>query len=78
MLTEPDVPQLLKTEAEKRALLAVILLGAPGVGKGTQSKRLVDALGVIHVSSGDLLREHVPQRKVQGGATISFLDDLLE
>lgn len=36
--------------------MVVILLGAPGVGKGTQAVRLADATDAAHVSTGDLLR----------------------
>ncbi len=37
----------------------VLMLGPPGSGKGTQGERLARALGVDHISSGDLLREAV-------------------
>jgi adenylate kinase len=37
----------------------LVLLGAPGSGKGTQGESLADRLGVVHVASGELLRAHV-------------------
>ncbi len=37
----------------------VVLLGAPGAGKGTQAKALTSALGLVHVSSGDLFRQNL-------------------
>ena len=39
--------------------MRLVLLGAPGSGKGTQATRLKDALDVPHISTGDLLRAAV-------------------
>lgn len=41
--------------------MRLILLGAPGAGKGTQGVRLADHYRVAHVSSGDILRQHVAE-----------------
>lgn len=37
----------------------IVLLGAPGSGKGTQAERLSEGFGLTHVSSGDLFRDHL-------------------
>jgi adenylate kinase len=44
----------------------LILFGAPGVGKGTQAKKLVEKYGWIHLSTGDLLREEIRQKTPLG------------
>jgi adenylate kinase len=41
------------------ARLALILFGSPGSGKGTQSKFLVQRLGIPQISTGDMLRDHI-------------------
>jgi adenylate kinase len=44
----------------------LILIGPPGCGKGTQSQRLVDALGIPHLSTGEMLREAIRQQTPLG------------
>ena len=39
----------------------LIIFGAPGSGKGTQSERLVERYGLHHISTGELLRSHIAQ-----------------
>jgi adenylate kinase len=47
------------TAATRATRQALILFGSPGSGKGTQSKFLVERLGIPQISTGDMLREHI-------------------
>lgn len=74
-------------------MLNLVLFGAPGSGKGTQSAKLIDEYGLYHISTGELLRDHI-NRNTELGKTanqyiskgqlipdelmISILDDVLE
>lgn len=40
-------------------MLNIVLFGAPGSGKGTQSAKLIDRYGLYHISTGELLRDHI-------------------
>lgn len=42
------------------------VLGGPGSGKGTQSAKLVEEFGVVHMSAGDLLRAHMKSGSPEG------------
>ena len=52
----------------------LILLGAPGSGKGTQAKRLVDHNSYTHVSTGDLLRSEIKKGSDLGNKVQSIMD----
>lgn len=42
-------------------MLNLVLFGPPGAGKGTQSQKLIEKYGLIHLSTGDLLRSEIAQ-----------------
>lgn len=52
----------------------IVLLGPPGVGKGTQAKILAEKTGLAHVSSGDLFRENLKNQTELGKLAKSFMD----
>jgi adenylate kinase len=52
----------------------MVLLGAPGSGKGTQAKRLCQELGLTLISTGDLLREAVRNNTPLGKQAKGFMD----
>lgn len=54
--------------------MRIVLLGAPGSGKGTQSQRLVQRFGIPQISTGDLLRSAVARGTPLGLAAKSTMD----
>lgn len=52
----------------------IVLLGPPGVGKGTQAEILADKTGLPHVSSGDLFRENIKNNTELGKRAKSYMD----
>ncbi len=53
----------------------IVLLGAPGAGKGTQAQKLVEEFGVAHISTGDLLRAAVKAGTKLGVKAKSYMDN---
>ena len=54
--------------------MRVVLLGAPGAGKGTQCMRIVDRYGLKHLSSGDILRQERAVGSELGKKAQSYMD----
>ena len=53
----------------------LILFGPPGSGKGTQSEKLVDKYGLLHLSTGNLLREEIANKTPLGIEAKKFIDN---
>jgi adenylate kinase len=54
--------------------MRLLLIGAPGSGKGTQAVRIAERLGITHISSGDLLRQHVRDQTQIGLTLKEYVD----
>tara|TARA_B100001250_G_scaffold391625_1_gene392698 strand:+ start:113 stop:682 length:570 start_codon:yes stop_codon:yes gene_type:complete len=52
----------------------LIFLGPPGVGKGTQARRVCEHYGIIHLSTGDILRSEIKDSSKVGKVAKSYID----
>jgi len=55
-------------------MLNIVLFGPPGAGKGTQSERLIEKYGLVHLSTGDLFRYHLKHETELGKLAKSYMD----
>lgn len=51
----------------------VVIFGAPGSGKGTQSENLIDEYGLYHISTGEVLRDHIARETELGKIAQSYI-----
>ena len=56
-------------------MLNIVIFGAPGSGKGTQSEKIIEEYGVEHISTGDVLREEIKKRTELGKLAASYIDE---
>jgi adenylate kinase len=61
-------------DERSRGHVRLLLIGAPGSGKGTQAVRLAERFGIVHISSGDLLRQHVRDGTSLGLTVKQYVD----
>src|SRR3989442_13101847 len=54
--------------------MRLVFLGPPGAGKGTQAKFLCDYFGIVHVSTGDMIRERIAQDTPTGQQAKLYYD----
>ena len=54
--------------------MRLIFIGPPGVGKGTQAKLVKEYLGIVHLSTGDILRGEISQVSPLGIKAKSYID----
>ena len=52
----------------------LIIMGPIGVGKGTQAKLICEQLGIVHISTGDIMRKHIKEQTPIGVKIKSILD----
>ena len=56
-------------------MLNIVIFGAPGSGKGTQSDKIIEEYGVDHISTGDVLREEIKKGTELGKLAVSYIDE---
>ena len=54
-------------------MLNLVIFGAPGSGKGTQSAKLIDEYGLYHISTGEVLRDHIAHGSELGKIANDFI-----
>jgi adenylate kinase len=55
-------------------MLNIVLFGPPGAGKGTQSERLIEKFGLVHLSTGDIFRYNIKEQTELGVLAKSYID----
>lgn len=55
--------------------MKIIMLGAPGAGKGTQAKQIADKYGIPHISTGDIFRTNIKEGTELGKKAKSYMDE---
>ncbi len=55
-------------------MLNIVLFGPPGAGKGTQSAKLIEKYGLVHLSTGDIFRANIKESTEMGNLAKSYMD----
>lgn len=66
--------QIREQKKQNTSMLNIVLFGPPGAGKGTQSERLIEQYGLIHLSTGDIFRANIKGATELGVLAKTFID----
>jgi adenylate kinase len=59
----------------RRKIMKIIMLGAPGAGKGTQAKKIAEKYGIPHISTGDIFRANIKNGTELGKKAKTYMDE---
>lgn len=57
-----------------KSSLKIVMVGAPGSGKGTQASRMTKELNIPHISTGEIFREYIANKHPLGNKIKEFID----
>jgi adenylate kinase len=66
--------QIREQKKQRNSMLNIVLFGPPGAGKGTQSERLIEQYGLIHLSTGDIFRANIKEETELGVLAKTYID----
>jgi adenylate kinase len=69
-----EIYQVRESKKKENSMLNIVLFGPPGAGKGTQSERIIDKYGLVHLSTGDIFRANIKGETELGMLAKSFMD----
>lgn len=69
-----DCYENLRCVYKKEKSMKIIMLGAPGAGKGTQAKRIAEKYNVPHISTGDIFRENIKNGTELGNKAKAYME----
>mmetsp|Transcript_3054 Transcript_3054/g.6788 ORF Transcript_3054/g.6788 Transcript_3054/m.6788 type:complete len:213 (-) Transcript_3054:5308-5946(-) len=67
-------PFTLRSKKAQRKMPNIVLLGPPGAGKGTQSKKLISKYQLVPIAPGDLLREQIHKKTTLGHQVAAYIN----
>lgn len=74
MLYKENVKKEQKSITEREKRMKIIMLGAPGAGKGTQAKKIAEKYHIPHISTGDIFRANIKNGTELGKKAKTYMD----